>query len=142
LGLEVVNVGPGIGIVDEFQLYLDGNALSGDWSDQWDTFRKATGTVDWTNRGGFLKGDPLLVDPTGRAEILLIVDENKYKKSVIRPDEWEALGKKLRPIAARLSVAIKYHSEYGEAFEITKEGLRPPRFKKRNLFGQYIDWEP
>jgi hypothetical protein len=51
LGLEVVNVGPGIGIVDEFQLYLDGNALSGDWSDQWDTFRKATGTVDWTNLG-------------------------------------------------------------------------------------------
>jgi len=55
LGSQIANQGPGIAIIDDFNLCLDGNPLSGDWAEQWEQFRKATGTEDWTDRGALQK---------------------------------------------------------------------------------------
>jgi hypothetical protein len=66
----------------------------------------------------------------------------KYKKQDLLPGQWEDLGKKLRAISTRLTVSIKYHSEYGERFEIKKQGLPPAQFSRVNLLGQLVRWEP
>jgi hypothetical protein len=140
-GLVVFNYGPGIGIVDEFKVYLDGRVLDGNWSTQWDEFRRSTGIHEWSTRGGFQEGEPVPANATGIAEILLIVDESDEKRKK-QPDIWKAQGEDLRRIVAkRLKLSIKYHSEYDEAFEITKAGLDPERFRKRWL-GRWYDWQP
>ena len=137
LGSQIANQGPGIAIIDDFNLCLDGNPLSGDWAEQWEQFRKATGTEDWTDRGALQKGE---VFATGIAQILLIVDEKKFNPN--NRAEWKQQSDRLRQVMKHLTVKTKYHSVYGEFFEIEKRGLEPPRFRRRNWLGWYVEWQP
>jgi hypothetical protein len=138
LGLVVANLGPGIGIVDEFNLSLDGTRLAGDWATQWEQFRKATGAETWTNRGGFETSEALAASPLG--EILIIVDETKFSQK--NPDQWAQQSERLKAVVKHLTVDIRYHSVFGERFEIEKQGLQPARFRRRNWFGRFVAWYP
>jgi hypothetical protein len=140
LGSEIFNLGPGIAIVDEFNISLDGTPLPGDWEEQWQQFRRATGTESWTNRGGFKRGDTLAANPSDPAEILLIVDETQFSQK--NPEEWKHQSDRLREIVKRLTVRIRYHSVYGEYFEIENQGFEPTRYRRRNWLGDYVEWQP
>jgi hypothetical protein len=137
LGSEVGNQGPGIAIIDDFDLFLDGNRLPGDGVEKWEPFRKATGTEDWTNRGVLQKGE---IFTTGIAQILLIVDESKFSRE--KSVEWKERSDRLRQVLRRLTVIIRYHSVYGEFFEIERRGFEPPRYRRRNWLGQFVEWQP
>jgi hypothetical protein len=142
LGLELANLGPGIGIVDDFRLSLDGTPLTGNGREQWGQFNEATGTGDWTNRGWFVKGQTVAANPSGDADILLIVDERKFSPN--NPEEWAKQRDRLREAVKHLTVTIQYHSMYGEAFEIQADGLgiEPPRLRRRNWLGRFVEWQP
>ena len=141
VGLTAFNVGPGLAIADEFRLSLDGAPLTGDWSAQWDEFRKRAGLEGWTNRGGFLKGETIAANPSGIAEILIIIDETLVS-SKDDPEKWKQRGQQLRDAVRRLTVSIEYHSVYDEHFVIEKRGLNPERFWRRGWFGRFSEWEP
>jgi len=151
LGVVLTNEGPGMAIIDEFNVGLDGDQLPGDIESQWDEFKTATGTKDWTNRGDFPKDEAV---PAGSlADILLIVDQHKFDrdkpasasitcegKIVDKPD-WAMLSSCLKTAAKRLTVAVRYHSMYGEHFEMKQQGLNPAQFSQ--LRGnKWVAWEP
>jgi hypothetical protein len=77
---------------------------------------------------------------TGIAEILLIADETKFSQK--DSAEWKKRSDLLRQALARLTVITRYHSVYGESFEMEQRGYEPPRFRRRNWFGWYVEWQP
>jgi hypothetical protein len=140
LGEIVANLGPGIGIIDDFQISLDGKHFAGDEADQWHAFQTTTGIADWTNSGGYRKGNAVAATTSGISEILLIVDETKFSQKY--PQEWKAQSDRIKTVLERLTVDIKYHSVYNEYFEIERKGLETPKYRKRSWTGSYNDWEP
>lgn len=139
LGLVIFNLGPGMAIADNFRLYLDGKALTGDWVTQWTTFRAATHTDTWTNIGGFQEAQPVGPNTAHESDILIIVDEQKHKQA---DSDWPALSKRLRDIVAtRLGLSISYHSEYGEKFALVKSGVQPERYYRLNWRGNWVPVE-
>jgi hypothetical protein len=139
LGSELFNLGPGVAIIDEFNLSLDGTPLTGDWVEQWQQIRKKTGAEDWTNIGGFQKGDVLPANPSAPADILIIVDESQFSQK--DPVEWRRRGL-LMDVVNRVTVKIRYHSVYGEFFESENQGQKPTRYCRRNWLGRYVEWQP
>jgi hypothetical protein len=144
LGSQVFNLGPGIAIVDEFDLSWNGNPdripLTGTSQEQWQQFIKATGAEGWTNPGWLRKGDTLAANPSGAAEILLIVDETKYSQKISK--QWMERSDLMRKVLQQLTVRIRYHSVYGEYFEIQNAGYETTRYSIRDGHGQYVEWQP
>lgn len=140
LGTELYNLGPGTAIIDDFHLSFDGKRLTGDWVDQCKQFRKTTGIESWVNCGGFHAGDVLAPNPSVLADILFIVDESQFSRQ--KPEQWKEQSRRLAEALSRLTVDIKYHSVYGEYFELESELFKPPRHRRRNWLNRYVEWQP
>jgi hypothetical protein len=140
LGMVASNLGPGIALIDEFNVSLDGNRLPGDWEQQWQKFRKDTDSEDWTDQGGFVKGDGSVASSSNGGEIMIIVDEHKFNRDKNR-DEWAGLSERLKGVVRRETITIRFHSVYHKYFEVEKTGLEPTRYRRRNWLGHYVDWQ-
>jgi len=91
--------------------------------------------------GGFLRSERLAPNPTGIAEILIIVNERLFNPAK-DPGEWAQRGTDLRAVVNRLGVTIEYHSEYDEHFIIEKTGHNLELFRHQDWLGRFVAWNP